>query len=193
MLRVCCPVRPSDAVRVWQLRSGVGDGHDDLDRLAPNAQSSQRMFAVTISQCSRRARSPTGATHRCRSASGAPPERGPGLAAPSSTEHSFGLASNVADAARVRVEVRPRVVLAPGARGVPGLFPGTRFIAVVSNFIISRWHVAILVVASIVAFIAGKWVVGSSVLVVAFAVGLFVAFMERWDRSRRGVPKSEDS
>ncbi len=63
----------------------------------------------------------------------------------------------------------------------------------VPNFIISRWHVAALVVASIVAFIAGKWVAGSSVLVVAFALGLFVAFMERWDRSRRGVSKSEDS
>ncbi|MBW3557823.1 MAG: hypothetical protein KY454_12900 [Actinobacteria bacterium] len=62
-----------------------------------------------------------------------------------------------------------------------------------SNFIIARLDVAILVVASIVAFIAWKWVVGASVLVVAFALGLFVAFMERWDRSRRGVSKSQDS
>ncbi len=59
-----------------------------------------------------------------------------------------------------------------------------------SNFIIARLDVAILIVGSIVAFIAGKWIVGASVLVLAFALGLFVALMERWDRSRRGVSKS---
>lgn len=62
-----------------------------------------------------------------------------------------------------------------------------------SNLTISWFHVATLVVASIVAFIAGKWVVGTSVLVLAFALGVFVAFMERWDRSRRGDSKSQDS
>ena len=65
--------------------------------------------------------------------------------------------------------------------------------AVDSNFIIARLDVAILILGSIVAFIAGKWIVGASVLVLAFALGLFVAFMERWDRSRRGVSKSQDS
>ncbi|HEV2809074.1 MAG TPA: hypothetical protein VGV93_01585 [Acidimicrobiales bacterium] len=62
-----------------------------------------------------------------------------------------------------------------------------------SNFIVARLNVGILVVGSIVAFIEGKWVVGASVLVVAFALGFFVAFMERWDLSRRGVSKSQDS
>lgn len=85
------------------------------------------------------------------------------------------------------------MILAPNGQGPKGLVPGYASHPVDSNFIIARLNVAILVVGSIVAFIAGKWIVGASVLALAFALGLFVAFMERWDRARRSVSESQDS
>ncbi len=54
-----------------------------------------------------------------------------------------------------------------------------------SNFIISWLHVILLTGAGIVALIVQKWLVGSVVLSMAFALGLFVRFLDQRDRNRR--------
>ncbi len=53
-----------------------------------------------------------------------------------------------------------------------------------SKFVISRFHLLVLISAGIVALLAQRWTVGILVLVMAFGVGIFVIAMERGDSSR---------
>ncbi len=53
-----------------------------------------------------------------------------------------------------------------------------------SKFVISRFHVLVLISAGVVALLAQRWTVGILVPVMAFGVGIFVIAMERRDSSR---------
>ncbi len=52
-----------------------------------------------------------------------------------------------------------------------------------SKFVISRFHLLVLISAGVVALLAQRWTVGILVLVMAFGVGIFVIAMERRDSS----------
>lgn len=54
-----------------------------------------------------------------------------------------------------------------------------------SKHTIVRIDVGILVIAGIVALIAGEWLAALVGFGLAFVLGVFVVLMERWDSSRR--------